>query len=65
MRPESTPEMIARARQFVLEKPSTSYVQRKLMIGYNHACELMEHFEAEGLISPRRADGKREVLVRR
>lgn len=61
MRPESTPELIERARQFVLEKPSTSYVQRKLMIGYNHACELMEHFEAQGLISPPNSAGLRTV----
>jgi DNA segregation ATPase FtsK/SpoIIIE-like protein len=64
MRPESTPELIERARQFALEKPSTSYIQRRLMIGYNHACELMEHFEAEGTVSPRRPDGTREVLSR-
>lgn len=62
MRPESTPELIERARQFAIEKPSTSYIQRKLMIGYNHACELMEHFEEEGIVSPRRADGTRAVL---
>lgn len=63
MRPESTPEMIERARQFVLEKPSTSYVQRKLMIGYNHASELMEHFEEQGLISKPNSAGLRTVLV--
>ncbi len=62
MRPESTPELIEKARTFVKEKPSTSYLQRRLMIGYNHACELMEYFEAEGLVSPRRANGSRELL---
>lgn len=63
MRPESTPELIERARKLALEKPSTSYVQRHLMIGYNHACELMELFEAEGLISKRNHAGMRTVLT--
>lgn len=63
MRAETTPEMLADARRFVLEKPSTSYIQRKLMIGYNRACEIMEHFETEGLVSARRADGKRVILA--
>lgn len=62
MRAETTPEMLESARRFVLEKPSTSYLQRKLMIGYNHACEIMEHFEVEGLVSVPCADGKRVVL---
>lgn len=61
MRPETTPEMLAQARQLVLEKPSTSYVQRILGIGYNHACEIMEHFESEGLISPPNHAGLRTV----
>ena len=63
MRPESTPELIERAKQFVLEKPSVSYMQRKLMIGYNHACELMEHFEAEGIVSTPNSAGVRVVLT--
>lgn len=62
MRRESTPELIERARQFALEKPSISYIQRKLGIGYNHACELMEHFEAAGLISGPDFYGRRHVL---
>lgn len=62
MRPEST-HLIDRARRLALEKPSTSYIQRHLGIGYNHACELMEHFEAEGLISKRNAAGHRTVLT--
>ena len=63
MRPETTSELLARARQLVLEKPSTSYVQRHLMICYNHACELMEHFENEGIISKANSAGKRTVLT--
>src|ERR1035437_5234353 len=38
------------ARRFVLEKTSTSYLQRKMQIGYVHAARLMEIFVAEGLI---------------
>ena len=63
MRPETTPEMVAKAKKLVLEKPSTSYIQRHLGIGYNQACEIMEHFESEGLLSPRNADGLRKVIV--
>lgn len=62
MRPESTPELIERARELVLQKPSTSYVQRHLGIGYNHACELIEHFEAQGIISRPNSTGVRTVL---
>lgn len=63
MRPQTTPEMIERARQLVIEKPSTSYVQRHLGIGYNQACEIMEHFEDEGLITACDAAGMRTVIV--
>jgi len=59
-----SPQLIDRARNFVIEKPSVSFLQRKLMIGYFDACELMEHFEAEGLVSPRRADGSRKLLLK-
>jgi S-DNA-T family DNA segregation ATPase FtsK/SpoIIIE len=63
MRPANTPELIERAKQFALEKPSTSYIQRKLMIGYNQAAELMEHFEAEGIVSAPNSAGVRVVLT--
>lgn len=39
------------ARKFVREKPSTSYLQRRMQITYNHANMLMDKFEAEGLVS--------------
>ncbi|MEM1139620.1 MAG: DNA translocase FtsK [Pseudomonadota bacterium] len=44
-------------------KASTSYVQRKLMIGYNRAARLIERMEEEGVISSPNHAGKREVLV--
>ena len=44
-------------------KCSTSYIQRKLAIGYNKAARLVEQMEEEGLVSPTNHVGKREILV--
>jgi S-DNA-T family DNA segregation ATPase FtsK/SpoIIIE len=44
-------------------KCSTSYIQRKLQIGYNRAARLVEEMEAQGVVSPANHVGKREVLV--
>ncbi|NOZ33179.1 MAG: cell division protein FtsK, partial [Alphaproteobacteria bacterium] len=44
-------------------KASTSYIQRRLSIGYNRAASLIEKMEKEGVISPANHAGKREVLV--
>jgi S-DNA-T family DNA segregation ATPase FtsK/SpoIIIE len=44
-------------------KASTSYLQRRLSIGYNRAADLIERMEREGIISPANAVGKREILV--
>jgi S-DNA-T family DNA segregation ATPase FtsK/SpoIIIE len=44
-------------------KCSTSYIQRKLAIGYNKAARLVEQMETEGVVSPANAVGKREILV--
>ncbi|KPQ05830.1 MAG: DNA segregation ATPase FtsK [Rhodobacteraceae bacterium HLUCCA12] len=44
-------------------KCSTSYIQRKLGIGYNKAARLVEQMEAEGVVSGANHVGKREVLV--
>ena len=43
---------------------STSYVQRRLGIGYNRAASLIERMEKEGLISPPNSGGKREILIK-
>jgi S-DNA-T family DNA segregation ATPase FtsK/SpoIIIE len=45
------------------KKVSTSYVQRRLQVGYNKAASLIERMEKEGLISAASATGKREILV--
>jgi len=44
-------------------KASTSYVQRRLSIGYNRAATLIERMEEEGVISAANNAGKREILV--
>ncbi len=45
------------------KKVSTSYIQRRLQVGYNKAASLIERMEKEGLISASNATGKREILV--
>ncbi|GGA60969.1 DNA translocase FtsK [Nitratireductor aestuarii] len=44
-------------------KASTSYIQRRLGIGYNRAASIIERMEQEGVISPANHAGKREILV--
>ncbi|ALI55874.1 DNA translocase FtsK [Celeribacter marinus] len=44
-------------------KCSTSYIQRKLSIGYNKAARLVEQMEDEGVVSSANHVGKREILV--
>lgn len=58
-------DLYDQAVQVVLrdKKVSTSYVQRRLQIGYNKAASLIERMEREGLISAANATGKREILV--
>ena len=44
-------------------KCSTSYIQRKLAIGYNKAARLVEQMEDQGLVSAANHVGKREILL--
>jgi S-DNA-T family DNA segregation ATPase FtsK/SpoIIIE len=44
-------------------KASTSYIQRRLSIGYNRAASLIEKMEKEGVVGPANHAGKREILV--
>jgi len=45
------------------KKCSTSYIQRRLGIGYNRAASLVERMEKEGLVGAPNHVGKREILV--
>ncbi|KMO37391.1 hypothetical protein VQ02_13215, partial [Methylobacterium variabile] len=45
------------------KKASTSYIQRRLQIGYNRAASLMERMEREGIVGPANHAGKREILI--
>ncbi len=44
------------------KKASTSYVQRKLRIGYNRAANLIERMEQEGVVTKQDHVGRREVI---
>ncbi|WP_428029332.1 DNA translocase FtsK [Ancylobacter sp.] len=44
------------------KKASTSYIQRRLQIGYNRAASLMERMEHEGIVGPANHAGKRDIL---
>ncbi|HET6388800.1 FtsK/SpoIIIE family DNA translocase [Hyphomicrobium sp.] len=67
VREASDDDLYDRAVAIVLRdgKASTSYVQRRLSIGYNRAADLIERMEREGLISAANSVGKREILVPR
>ncbi|UXM94435.1 DNA translocase FtsK [Bartonella sp. HY329] len=45
------------------KKCSTSYIQRRLGIGYNKAASLVERMEKEGLVGAANHVGKREILI--
>jgi S-DNA-T family DNA segregation ATPase FtsK/SpoIIIE len=67
IRQASDDDLYDRAVAIVLRdaKVSTSYIQRRLSIGYNRAADLIERMEREGLISPANSVGKREILMAR
>ncbi len=44
------------------KKASTSFLQRKLQIGYNRAARIMEMMEKEGIVGQANHVGKREIL---
>ena len=44
------------------KKASTSFLQRRLQIGYNRAARIMELMEKEGIVSQANHVGKREIL---
>lgn len=59
-------ELIKKSMEIILleQKASTSYLQRRLKIGYNRAAEIMDKFEQRGLVSaPLPGGSKRDILV--
>ncbi len=57
--------LLLKAIQVVIErrKPSTSYIQRQLDIGYNKSAALLEMMERHGIVSPPTGSGARQILV--
>lgn len=45
------------------KRASTSHLQRRMKIGYNHAARLMDELEDRGVIGPARGAGPREILI--
>ena len=62
---EEADELYDKAVALVIEsqRPSISYVQRRLKIGYNRSARLIEAMERAGLVSSMDQGGSREVLV--
>ena len=62
---EESGDMYDRAVAIVLRdrKCSTSYIQRRLSVGYNKAASLVERMEREGVVGAANHSGKREILV--
>lgn len=65
MAAEESGDLYDRAVNIVLRdrKCSTSYIQRRLSVGYNKAASLVERMEEEGVVGPANHAGKREILV--
>ena len=65
MAAEESGDLYDRAVNIVLRdrKCSTSYIQRRLSVGYNKAASLVERMEDEGVVGPANHAGKREILV--
>jgi len=61
---ENKDELYERALEIVKseDKASTSFLQRKLQIGYNRAARIIDMMEVEGIVSKANHVGKRDVL---
>ena len=62
---EESADLYDRAVNIVLRdrKCSTSYIQRRLSVGYNKAASLVERMEREGVVGSPNHSGKREILT--
>ncbi len=65
MAEDDTADLYEKAVKVVLrdKKCSTSYIQRRLSIGYNRAASLVERMEQEGIVGPANHVGKRSIIV--
>ena len=57
-------DLYAMAKDYVVrdKKPTISYIQRRLQVGYNKAAGFMERMEQEGIVSAPDPNGKRHIL---
>ncbi len=57
-------DLYEQAKEIVIrdKKPTISYIQRRLGIGYNKAATIIERMETEGVVSAPDAGGKRHIL---
>ena len=62
---EADEELIQKAIEIIVRdrRPTTSYVQRCLRIGYNRAALIMEILEQRGVIGPQVGNAPREILI--
>jgi len=63
---ESEDALFSQAVSIIIKdkRVSTSYIQRKLQIGYNRAARIIEEMEEKGIISEPNSQGKREIIGR-
>jgi S-DNA-T family DNA segregation ATPase FtsK/SpoIIIE len=58
-------KLLRQAVEIILrdKRPTISYVQRSLKIGYNKAATLVDEMEARGILGPQPGSGMREILI--
>lgn len=61
------PELYKKVKSLILKdkKPSISYIQRRLGIGYNKAANMMDKMEADGTVSAPDSTGQRKILSKK
>ncbi len=62
---EADDDLVKQAIEIIVRdrKASTSYIQRRLRIGYNRAAIIMEKLEEMGVVGPQIGSGKREIFI--